>query len=359
MAYLQLDRLTKQYGTLVALDEVSFEVGSNEYVTLLGPSGSGKTTLLRTIAGFERPDAGDVRLEGSTLTRLPAHRRAIGVVFQAFGLFPHLSVFDNVAYGLRHREVDPVRDEAEVKRRVNRMLDLVGLEGLGTRGVDQISGGQRQRVALARTLVTEPKITLLDEPLGALDANLRERMQFELRSIRQELGVTFLHVTGNEHEALIMGDRVAVLDQGRILQVDTPSRLYEAPTSATVARFLSAYTLFQGRLEGDHFHCQDGNFPVAAGLRSGTAGYAIRYDATRILGLDETPDEGQVALSATFVTDEYSGSLMTYFFRTTAGTLIEVEEHVSHQKPRSLTRGAAYTLSWSQADALVYPGGAP
>jgi len=357
MAFLQLQGLTKRYDGIVALDDVTMDVRENEYVTLLGPSGSGKTTLLRAISGFEIADAGSITLGDRAITRTPAHRREIGFVFQNFGLFPHLSVFDNVAFGLRFREVGAVRSTKEISDRVHRMLNLVGLEGLAQRGVNQISGGQRQRVALARTLVTEPKITLLDEPLGALDANLRERMQFELRSIQRELGATFVHVTGNEHEALIMGDRTAVLDQGRILQYDDPKSLFERPASATVARFLSSYNLFPGRAEGGAFVAADARFPVS-GDDSGSGNYAIRYDAMSVLDVHGAPaTDDQVTLPATFMADEYSGSLMKYLFRTGSGTIVEVEEHLSHHAPSSLERGRSYTLGWKRDDALVFVGG--
>ena len=208
---LQIAGLTKRYGGVVALSDVHLDIPRDCYVSLLGPSGSGKTVLLRIIAGFEEPDAGQIEFAGRQIVGAPVYDRGIGFVFQNFALFPHLSVYENIAFGLKNRD-KPVLAKAELRDRVQAMVDLVGLAGLEARGVHQISGGQRQRVALARTLVTEPRLVLLDEPLGALDANLRTRIRGELRAIRERLGVTFLHVTGSESEALAIGDRVIVLD---------------------------------------------------------------------------------------------------------------------------------------------------
>ena len=197
-AVFRIEGLTRRYGDLIALDNATLEAGANEYISFLGPSGSGKTTLLRVIAGFETPDAGRVIFQGRDVTNVPAHERGIGFVFQNFALFPHLTVMKNVAFGLTHGKSG--LSAADIDRRSREMIDMVGLSGMEDRGVDQISGGQRQRVALARTLTLRPRLVLLDEPLGALDANLRGRMRNELRAIRERLGVTFLHVTGSETE---------------------------------------------------------------------------------------------------------------------------------------------------------------
>ncbi len=212
-------------------------------MSLLGASGSGKTTLLRLIAGFEEPDDGVISIDGERIDGRPSHLRDIGFVFQNFALFPHLSVFENVAFGLRHRANAPLQNEKEIKDRTDNALELVGLEGFGHRGVSAISGGQRQRVALARTLVTEPRIVLLDEPLGALDANLRSRMCDELKAIRERLKVSFLHVTGSETEALMMGDKVAVLADGRIVQTGVPDQLFAEPMNAASARHMNAWNM--------------------------------------------------------------------------------------------------------------------
>ena len=243
---MALRGLGKSFDGKPAIVDFSLDVFDNEYLTLLGPSGSGKSTLLRLIAGLERPDAGSITLNGENITGLATHLRGLGFVQQNYALFPHLSVRDNVDFGLRHRLIDPITDEGELTRRTEAMLALVGLEGLSDRMVGEISGGQKQRVSLARTLITEPRICLLDEPLGALDANLRERMTVELRRIRATLGVTFLHVTGNEAEALAMGDRMIVLDQGRALQVDEPDRVFRAPANVSVAKFVNNYNILTG-----------------------------------------------------------------------------------------------------------------
>ncbi|MEC7259583.1 MAG: ABC transporter ATP-binding protein, partial [Pseudomonadota bacterium] len=247
---LKLSGVTRRYGDAVALDGLDFIVPDDTYVSLLGASGSGKTTLLRLIAGFEEPDAGELMLGGERLDGKPPHRRDIGFVFQNFALFPHLSVEENVAFGLRHRESKAVPAGGELTDRVNAALDLVGLTGFGHRGVGEISGGQKQRVALARTLVTEPRIVLLDEPLGALDANLRARMCDELRAIRERLKVSFLHVTGSETEALTMGDTVAVLANGRIAQAEDSTSLFTQPANTAAARHLNAWNLIGGRVKG-------------------------------------------------------------------------------------------------------------
>ena len=236
---LSLAGVRKTYGDLNALDGIDLSLPDDSYVSLLGPSGSGKTTLLRVIAGFETPEAGAVSFKGERIETVPPHQRDIGFVFQNFALFPHLSVEKNIAFGLENRVENPITDASVVKSKVRDIIGLVGLAGLEDRAVTQISGGQKQRVALARTLVTEPALVLLDEPLGALDANLRTRMLTELRRIRERCGVTFLHVTGSETEALAMGDTVLVLDQGRIAQAADAETIYNEPKSVAVARFLN------------------------------------------------------------------------------------------------------------------------
>ncbi len=354
---LDVKNVTKLYDGEVALDGLSVELQVNEYLSLLGPSGSGKSTLLRVIAGFEMSDAGDIHLAGESVAGVPAHKRGIGFVSQGFALFPHISVFDNVAFGLRHREDDPVRDEGDVARRVNEMLDLVGLADLGDRGINQISGGQKQRVALARTLVADPKIILLDEPLGALDANLRARMRIELRRIRQQLGITFMHVTGNEQEALAMGDRVAVLDNGRLAQVADPDTVYNQPASARVARFLNCYNMFEGRAGDDKQFCVgDASFPYPspqdASIGPGT--YCVRFDKIRVAPATAAPRPGEAGVRATFITSEYSGPSITYFFEGQGNKVLEVEYHLSHRQPEEFSPGSEYSLLWSPGDALVY-----
>ena len=267
---LRLEGLTKLFGERTVLDSVSFSVNSGEYVSLLGPSGSGKTVLLRAIAGFETLQGGRVLLKGEDIVSRPPYLRGVGFVFQNFALFPHLSVFDNVAFGLRNGALST--PEREARARTLEMLELVGLAGFEGRAVHQISGGQKQRVALARTLVIRPELVLLDEPLGALDANLRLRMRGELRRIREQLGIPFLHVTGSETEALAMGDRLIVLDSGRMSQFGRPSEIYDRPANPNVARFLNCYNVFDGAIEGNSFRTAYGSFPLGARVASAAAG---------------------------------------------------------------------------------------
>ncbi len=250
MSFLSLSKVSKSFGGRPVVDAVSLEVGRGEFFALLGPSGCGKTTLLRMIAGFETPDGGTIAIDGEVMNQVPPHLRPTNMVFQSYAIFPHLNVFDNIAYGLRKRKLP--RDALRAK--VQAMLATVRLEGLGSRGADQLSGGQRQRVALARALVREPKLLLLDEPLGALDKRLREAMQIELRAIQRQVGITFLLVTHDQEEALSLSDRVAVMDHGTILQVATPRSLYERPNCREVANFIGESNFFHAtlrRIEGD------------------------------------------------------------------------------------------------------------
>jgi ABC-type Fe3+/spermidine/putrescine transport system ATPase subunit len=332
------------------LDEISFEATQNEYISLLGPSGSGKTTLLRVMAGFEKPDKGRIQFLGQDITDLPAHKRGIGFVFQNFALFPHLSVFENVAFGLRNG-VEDIAD-AETDSRVSEMIGLVGLEGLEDRVPDQISGGQKQRVALARTLVMQPKLVLLDEPLGALDANLRGRMQTELRQIRERLDVTFLHVTGSETEALAMGDTIAVLDRGRIIQSGTPEQIHDAPASSDVALFLNRFNLFDGALANGAFRGPFGTVPVRAARHNATDVYAIRYDRTKAFRRgDALPGP---ALPARYLASEYLGSSVISFFETADHKQVEVDHHLSFGDPDEYEVGQDYVLSWDPEHAIVF-----
>jgi spermidine/putrescine transport system ATP-binding protein len=346
----RLESVSKRYGSMVALDNINLAVDRNEYVSLLGPSGSGKTVLLRTIAGFETPDAGRIVVNGQDITELPAHKRGIGFVFQNFALFPHLTVSDNVAFGLRNRAT-PVSDD-EVASRVSDVIKLVGLSGLEGRGIGQISGGQKQRVALARTLVTEPKLILLDEPLGALDANLRGRMRNELRAIRERLGVTFLHVTGSETEALAMGDRVVVLDHGRIAQFDVPDTVYGKPASPNVAMFLNRYNLFDGTVAGSVFKSEFGDLAFKTHTDADTSAYAIRYD--RVAIDSEASGKNDPGFSANFLASEYLGSSIMYFFEAAGGKVIEVEHHLSNGPPKTYEPKKTYRLRWKPEDAIVF-----
>jgi len=241
-AVIQLDGISKRFGALTAVDNVSIDLREGEFFALLGPSGCGKTTLLRMIAGFEDPDEGRILLDGEDMTRTRANRRPINLMFQSYALFPHMSVRANISYGLEMESLS----KAEIGRRVAEILEQTQLDGLAMRKPHQLSGGQRQRVALARALVKRPRVLLLDEPLGALDKKLREQMQLELKRLQHELGITFVVVTHDQDEALVMADRIALMKDGRLAQLAAPRHLYEHPNSRFVAGFIGVTNLFEG-----------------------------------------------------------------------------------------------------------------
>jgi putative spermidine/putrescine transport system ATP-binding protein len=243
-AALSIEGVSKRYGDHVAVRGVSLAIPAGEFLTLLGPSGSGKTTTLNMIAGFVQPDAGELSIDGASITRLPPHKRNIGMVFQNYALFPHMTVYENVAFPLKQRRVS----KPEVRRQVGDALELARMITFAGRYPRQLSGGQQQRVALARALVFRPGVLLMDEPLGALDKKLREALQIEIKRIHRELGSTFVYVTHDQQEALAMSDRIAIFNDGRIVQVADPTGLYERPTSEFVADFIGESNLFRGRL---------------------------------------------------------------------------------------------------------------
>lgn len=242
---LELDGVTKRYGEERVVDDISAAIQPGEFFSLLGPSGSGKTTTLMMIAGFVAPDGGTIRVDGDDLTRVPPQRRGFGMVFQNYAIFPHLNVFENVAFPLRARHVA----EAELRRRVEAALELVRLERFAQRFARQLSGGQQQRVAIARAIVFHPSIVLMDEPLGALDKNLRYEMQVEIKDIQQRLGMTVIYVTHDQEEAMNMSDRIAIMNRGRIEQVGPPGAIYEQPINAFVGRFLGEANMIEGTIE--------------------------------------------------------------------------------------------------------------
>ena len=261
---IDLKGVSKDFDGTRVLSNIDLYVRKKEFVTLLGPSGCGKTTTLRIIGGFEYPTEGTVLFEGRDITDLPPYKRRVNTVFQKYALFPHLNVQENIAFGLNIAKVP--RDE--IKRRVERMLDLVNLSGYGKRSVDQLSGGQQQRIAIARALVNEPEVLLLDEPLGALDLKLRKEMQLELKSMQQRLGITFIYVTHDQEEALTMSDTVVVMRDGHILQIGDPKRIYDEPVNAFVADFIGESNILRGTMvrdelvhfSGNDFPCVDSGF---------------------------------------------------------------------------------------------------
>jgi len=285
--------LRKKYGLVVALDGVDITIDRGEFFTLLGPSGSGKTTLLRLIAGFERPDAGVVELGGRDISRVPPYSRDVNTVFQDYALFPHMTVAENVQYGLRVRRVP----KAERRERATRALEMVRLGGLGERKPTQLSGGQRQRVALARAIVNEPEVLLLDEPLGALDFKLRQEMQIELQHVQREVGITFVYVTHDQEEALAMSDRIAVLNGGKIEQVGAPLEVYERPQTDFVAGFIGISNLIER--DGRHM--------------------TIRPEKIRLLAEGEEPPPGARVETGWIRDVVYVGVLTRYIVDLDAG----------------------------------------
>jgi spermidine/putrescine transport system ATP-binding protein len=243
---VELRSVTKRFDQLVAVDDLNLELGQGEFFTLLGPSGCGKTTTLRMVAGFERPTAGEIRIEGEDVAQLPPHKRPTNTVFQSYALFPHLSVEDNVGFGLKRKKVG----KDEIKQRVAAELERVGLASQGNRRPAQLSGGMQQRVALARALVNLPKVLLLDEPLGALDLKLRKELQVELKRIQRDVGITFVYVTHDQEEALTMSDRIAVMNRGRVEQVASPEEVYDRPATTFVAGFIGVSNLMPATVTG-------------------------------------------------------------------------------------------------------------
>src|SRR5690242_728501 len=288
---IELVQLRKEFADVAAVDGIDVSIAAGGFFSRLGPSGCGKTTTLRLIAGFERPTAGKILLDGSDMAATPPHRRKVNTVFQSYALFPHLNVFDNVAFGLRRARVK----KGEITERVTRVLEAVQLGVYGKRKPVQLSGGQQQRVALARALVLEPSVLLLDEPLGALDAKLRKALQIELKSIQEKFGITFVYVTHDQEEALTMSDRIAVMSGGRVEQIATPETMYEEPQTVFVADFLGVSNLMTVTVEGaDDGNCRVrlGDFVLRAhGSETGASGETravIRPERVRIEDYDAT-----------------------------------------------------------------------
>jgi len=243
-AFISIRNVDKYFGKFQAIDDVSIDIGHGEFFSLLGSSGCGKTTLLRMLAGFENTTSGEIYIDGQPMSNVPPHMRPVNMVFQSYAIFPHLNVRDNIAYGLRKQKLSKAKKYALV----DEMLELIKLPEYGDRKATQLSGGQRQRIALARALILRPKVLLLDEPLGALDKQLREQMQLELRALQRTVGITFVFVTHDQEEALTLSDRIAVMSGGQVLQLDTPTGLYEAPKNREVASFIGTMNFFDGRV---------------------------------------------------------------------------------------------------------------
>jgi putative spermidine/putrescine transport system ATP-binding protein len=329
-AAIEFKNVARQFGTVRAVDDVSLSIAAGEFFALLGPSGSGKTTCLRLIAGFEHPTAGQVLLNGADVTDVPPYERNVNTVFQDYALFPHMSVAENVAYGLRVRGVAP----AERRARAQEMLALVQLEGLGERSPAQLSGGQKQRVALARALINRPAVLLLDEPLGALDLKLREAMQIELKNLQRKLAITFVYVTHDQGEALSMADRVAVFDRGRIEQLDTPRGLYMRPRTSFVARFVGGANVIEGEL--------------ARSLSGNARPFAIRAEMMSLDGAGAAGSE-RVSCEATVIDVQYHGASSRWQLRTADGTVLAVMRPESGAGADPYPVGNKVHVSWARA----------
>jgi sulfate transport system ATP-binding protein len=360
---IEVRKLRKTFGNFVALDNVSLDVPGGELVALLGPSGSGKTTLLRIIAGLEPADQGTILFHGENATDRPVRERQVGFVFQHYALFRHMSVFENVAFGLRVRPRRVRPAEAEIRDTVMGLLSLVQLDVLADRRPSELSGGQRQRVALARALVLEPTILLLDEPLGAIDLKLRKEMQLELKTLNKQLGITFIYVTHDQEEALTMSDRIAVMDHARVAQLGTPAEIYENPRTAFVAKFIGESNFFEGQVvDRSNTHCtlrrQDGGtfrVPSHPGMGEGSlVRVAVRPEWMDVSRPDAVPP-GENALAGTIRDVIYLGETM-HVIVTVPGCdeiTIAVRNEGQLIRPLPWKKGDAAAVAWLPEDCQI------
>jgi putrescine transport system ATP-binding protein len=324
--YIAFENVTKRFGDFTAVDNLTMHVYEREFFSLLGPSGCGKTTLLRMLAGFEEPTSGDIFLDGQPLKGVPPHKRPVNMMFQSYALFPHLTVADNIAFGLKQEGME----KGAVAERVDQMLKLVKLEQFAKRKPHQLSGGQRQRVALARSVAKRPKLLLLDEPLGALDKKLREETQFELMDLQEQLGLTFMIVTHDQEEAMTMSDRIAVMDAGIVVQTGTPGEIYEAPNTRYVADFIGNVNMFEGRITAIEDGLAEMDATDGFGIRAVAqeafkagqhAWFAIRpekVDVTR-----KKPDQDRNAVQGEVWDIAYLGGLTVFNVRLDSGAVIK------------------------------------
>ena len=351
MAEVTVSGVSKSFGADKAVDDVTIQFADGGFYALLGPSGSGKTTLLRMVAGFEFPDAGRIAIAGEPVENLPVERREIGMVFQNYALFPNMSVFDNVAFGLDVRGVS----RSETRTRVGEALELVQLTGLDRRRPHQLSGGQRQRVALARALVTRPRVLLLDEPLSALDKSLRVEMQVELKRIQRDVAITTLFVTHDQEEALTLSDRVGILNEGRLVQEGPPHEIYERPETAFTARFLGDANLFTGTARGDRIELADGTRLASAeppGADGTAVTCAVRPEKMLLEAADAASSglEDANAITARVLRHIFAGSSLTYLVDW-GGERLKV--FVQNRTGEVVPEGAEVRLTWSPGDTVV------
>lgn len=356
---ISIENVTKRFGEFTAIDNVSLNIYRQEFFALLGPSGCGKTTLMRMLGGFETPTSGLITIDGQDMAGVAPNRRAVNMMFQSYALFPHLSVWDNIAFGLRR---DGMAAD-KVSARVEEMLKLVQLEQFARRKPHQISGGQRQRVALARSLAKAPKLLLLDEPLGALDKKLRQETQFELMDIQEKTGTTFVIVTHDQEEAMTVASRVAVMDHGQLIQVATPEVIYEQPKSVYVADFIGDVNLIKGSVEsmgdGAEILWAEGRAPLVgqsgSGLSTGSsATFAIRPEKIAIS--DTEPQDRRNKVQGKILDIGYLGNLSTYHVELPEGPVIKCEVgNRSRLKRRDFTWEDEVWLSWTDTAGLVLP----
>lgn len=349
MAFVDFKGVTKLFGKTLAVDELNLGIEQGEFFSLLGPSGCGKSTTLRMLAGFIAPSTGAIHVHDRDVTLLPPEARDIGIVFQNYAIFPHMTVFDNIAFGL----VERGDDRSTIKHKVEAALEQVGLSGYGERYERELSGGQKQRVALARVLVIEPEILLLDEPLSALDKKMREEMKFWIKNIQKSVGITTIYVTHDQSEALTMSDRIAVMNQGRVLQIGTPIEIYEAPGSRFIAEFIGESNLLSGRMNGDG-QVDIGGVPVplGAGTQIAPSGQSVdllvRPEQIRLepTDVDEAP-----RLRGRIVDEVYQGSLRRYRVETMGQTVtVEVP---NRPELAHLPIGAEVALYWRPESGVL------